>query len=405
MSGKLGVGCAIGALALALGAVPAAAQTAAAPVKIGVLEDMAGPVSYLAGQGGVDAVKMAVDDFGGKVLGRPVEVVSGDHQAKPSVGAAIARRWLDEDGVEVIIDVPTSDIALAVNQIIAEKKKLAIFVGAVTDRLVEQDCNPYTMQWGLDTYADAHTVLPMIESGFNTFYFVTSDYVFGHTLEQAARAAIAKAGGKVVGSVTVPLETTDYSSFLVQAQSSGAKVIALLISGGSKLVTAFKQAREFGLMDAQHKVTSLHIYTEDVNALGLAATQGIEAIVPFYWDRDKTSRDFSARYKARTGHLPSELQAGDYSAALSYLKAVAKAGTTDALAVRKAMGEITIDDVYATHASLLANGRMIHDLYLVRVKTPAESKYPWDFFAPVATIPAAAAFRPIAESTCPLVHH
>ena len=381
------------------------AQQAPPPVKLGVLEDMAGPTSYLNGQGSVDATQLAVDDFGGKVIGRPIVVISADHQQKPAVGAAIARRWLDQDGVDVLLDVPNSDIALAVDQVIAEKKKLAIFVGAVTDRISEQDCNPYAMQWGLDTYADAQTVRPLIKAGFNTFFFLTSDYVFGHTLETAARTAIASAGGKVLGSVTIPLETTDYSSFLVQAQASGAKVVALLISGGSRLVTAFKQAREFGLADADHKVTSLHIYTEDVHTLGLQATQGLEAVVPFYWDRDAQSRDFSERYRKRFGHLPSELHAGTYSAALNYLRAVQKAGTTDADKVRAAMAEIKINDVYAVNAKLLPNGRLIHDLFLVQVKTPAESKYPWDYFKILETIPAEEAFRPISQSVCPMLKH
>ncbi|MBV9785462.1 MAG: ABC transporter substrate-binding protein [Acidisphaera sp.] len=391
---------------IALGCLLAGSALAQpAPVKLGVLEDMAGPTSYLNGQGSVDAAQLAADDFGGKVIGRPIVVMSADHQQKPAVGAAIARRWIDEQGVDVLLDIPNSDIALAVDQVIAEKHRLAIFVGAVTDRISEQDCNPYAMQWGLDTYADSQTVRPLIKSGFDSFFFLTSDYVFGHTLEDAARSAIAAAGGKVLGSVTIPLETTDYSSFLVQAQASGAKVVALLISGGSRLVTAFKQAREFGLSDASHKVTSLHIYTEDVHTLGLPATQGLEAVVPFYWNRDAASRAFSERYKARFGHLPSELHAGVYSATLAYLKGVEKAGTTDAAKVRAAMAEITIDDVYAQHATLLANGRLIHDLYLVQVKTPAESKDPWDYFNLVATIPAAEAFRPLSQSLCPLVKH
>jgi branched-chain amino acid transport system substrate-binding protein len=375
------------------------------PVKLGLLEDMSGATSYLNGQGSVDAAQMAADDFGGTVIGRPITVVSADHQQKPAVGAAIARRWLDQDGVDVLLDVPNSDIALAVDQVVLEKKKMAIFVGAVTDQISEQDCNPYCMQWGLDTYADSQTVRPLIKSGFNTFFFLTSDYVFGNTLEHAARSAIASAGGKVLGGVTIPLETTDYSSFLVQAQASGAKVVALLISGGSRLVTAFKQAREFGLADAHHKVTSLHIYTEDVHTLGLQATQGLLAVVPFYWDRNAESREFSERYKKRFGHLPSELHAGTYSAALNYLRAVQKAGTTDSLKVRAALAEIPINDVYAVNAKLLPNGRLIHDLFLVQVKTPAESKYPWDFFNILETIPAAEAFRPISQSVCPMLKH
>jgi len=373
------------------------------PVRLGVMENMAGATAYLNGPGSVEAAKMAAEDFGGKVLGRPIEVLSGDHQDKPSVGALIARRWFDEDGVDIILDVPTSDVALAVNHIAGEKKKLVIFVGGVTDQLVEQDCNGYGMQWGLNTYADAQVVVPMIESGYDTFFFVTSDYVFGHTLEASARDAILKHGGKVLGSVSVPLATTDYASFLLQAQASGAKVIALLISGGDRLVTAFKEAREFGLSDESHKVTSLHIYTNDVNILGLQQTQGLEAIVAYDWNRDDASRAFAKRFQDRVHTMPSENHAGVYSAAMTYLKAVQLAGTTDTDKVLQALHTMKIDDFYARNSTLLANGRLAHDMYIVQVKSPEESKMPWDNFKILATLPGDQAFLPISESKCPLV--
>ncbi|MFI4978906.1 MAG: ABC transporter substrate-binding protein [Nevskiales bacterium] len=385
--------------------LPAAAQDANKPVRLGVMENMAGATAYLNGPGSVEAAKMAVEDFGGKVLGRPIEVLAADHQDKPAVGALIARRWFDENGVDIILDVPTSDVALAVNRIVAEKKKLAIFVGGVTDQLVEQECTGYGLQWGLNTYADAQVVVPMIKSGSDSFFFVTSDYVFGHTLESSARAAILKHGGKVLGSVSVPLETTDYASFLLQAQASGAKVIALLISGGDRLVTAFKEAREFGLSDAQHKVTSLHIYSNDVNILGLEQTQGLQAIVAYDWDRDDASRAFAKRFQARMHAMPSENHAGVYSATLTYLKAVQLAGSTDTDKVRQALQTMKIDDFYARNSTLLANGRLAHDMYIVQVKSPAESKYPWDYFKILATLPGDQAFLPMTESKCPLVKH
>jgi branched-chain amino acid transport system substrate-binding protein len=390
-------------LAALLGTAGAATAQNNKPVQLGVLTDMSGVMSYILGPGSVEAARLAVADFGGKVLGRPIEVLQGDTMNKADAGSLLARRWYDA-GVDVILDVPNSSVALAVAAVAKERGKLAFISGAATDRLTEEDCNPRVVQWGLDSYSEASAVVPLMDRGKKTFYLAVADYAFGHTQEVAARALIAKNGGKVVGSVYFPPDTNDYSSFLLQAQAAKPDVVELLVSGGETLVNAFKQAKEFGLMQGSQQVATLHVYVNDVHALGLDGLQGLEFLVSSYWDLDAESRAFAKRFYDRMHFMPAETQAAVYSAALQYLNAVKAVGSTDPDKVMNWVRSNPINDMYSRNGRVLANGRLIHDMYHVRIKAPKDSKYPWDYFEVLDTVPGEAAFRPIAESKCPMVH-
>jgi branched-chain amino acid transport system substrate-binding protein len=389
----------IAALAASIGQ-PTHAENA--PIKLGVLTDMNGPLGYLTGEGSVEAARLAVEDMHGQVLGRPVQILSADQQSKPDVGSLIARQWYDS-GVDVILDVPNSAVALAVASVAKNAHKLALISGAATDALTEESCNDHTLQWGLDSYSEASAVVPLIEHGAKTFYLEVADYAFGHTQERAARAQIAKLGATVVGSVSFPADTDDYSSFLLRAQASHAEVVELLLSGGQTLVNAFKQAKEFGLTQGGQRVATLHVYINDVHTLGLDKLAGLQFLVSSYWDTDDETRAFAKRFYARRGHMPSEIQSAVYSTTYQYLKAVQAAGTTDADKVLAQLRSMPIDDMYSRHGKLLANGRLIHDMYLVEIKTPEESKYPWDYFKILQVVPGEKAFRPLSESKCPLL--
>ncbi|MEO6270605.1 MAG: ABC transporter substrate-binding protein [Lautropia sp.] len=388
---------------LGLSLVQAPGTAAAAPVKFGVLTDMSGTFSDLSGAGSVEAARLAIEDFGGSVLGEKIELIFADHQHKPEVALSLARQWMDREGVDVILDVPNSGIALAVSSLVKDKGKIAIYASAATDRLTEDSCTGSGLHWTFDTYSQTQAAAKaLIELGYDTWFLLVADYAYGHSMEKAMREAVAAHGGKVVGSVRHPLATMDFSSFLLQAQGTKAKIVALA-SGGNDTVTAIKQGREFGLRQSGQRMTSLLTFITDINALGLKDMQGLQFLVPFYWDMDDKTRDFAKRFFERMNKMPGEAQSGVYSGVLHYLKAVKAAGTKDQAKVLEKMRETPVDDMFARGGKLLPNGRMIHDMYLVEVKSPEESKYPWDYYKVLATIPAETAFRKLSETTCPLV--
>ncbi len=392
-----------GAAALAAFFLFAAAGGAAAEkVKLGVLTDMTGTFSDLSGAGSVEAAKLAVEDFGGSVLGDKIEVVFADHQHKPEVALNVARQWLDLDGVDVILDVPNSGIALAINNLVKEKNKIAIFASAATDRLTEDSCTGSGLHWTFDTYSQTQgAAQALIKQGFNSWFMLVADYAYGHSMEKAMREAVLRNGGVVAGGVRHPLGTMDFSSFLLQAQASKAKIVALA-SGGNDTINAIKQGREFGLHLGGQRMTSLLTFITEIHALGLPQMQGLQFVVPYYWDLDDKTRAFGKRFFDRLGKMPGEAQSGVYSGVLHYLKAVKAAGTKDPQKVLMKMRETPVEDMFARNGKLLPNGRMIHDMYLIEVKAPAESKYPWDYYKVISTIPADKAFRTLAESVCPL---
>ena len=386
---------------LALG-LASAGGALAEKVTFGVLTDMSGTFSDLSGAGSVEAARLAIEDFGGSVLGEKIELISADHQHKPEVGLNIARQWLDRDGVDVILDVPNSGIALAVANLVKEKNKIAIYASAATDRLTEDSCTGSGLHWTFDTYSQTQAAAQaLIGRGLDKWFLLVADYAYGHSMEKAMREAVAEHKGSIVGSVRHPLATMDFSSFLMQAQASKANVVALA-SGGNDTITAIKQGREFGLQDSGIRMTSLLTFITDIHALGLQDMQGLQFMVPYYWDMDDKSRDFAKRFFDRMNKMPGEAQAGVYSGVLHYLKAVQAVGSKDQQKVLEKMREMPVEDMFSRNGRLLPNGRMIHDMYLVEVKTPAESKYPWDYYKILATVPAERAFRKLADSACPL---
>jgi len=387
--------------AVALSAAAADAQSSG-PVKIGVLNDMSSLYADIGGKGSVIAAQMAADDAG-KVLGQKVQIVSADHQNKPDVGSAIARKWYDEEGVDVITDVPTSSVALAVNEVAREKHKIALIVGAATSDLTGPKCSPYTAHWVYDTYALAHvTGSAVVKSGGKTWYFITADYAFGHALERDTAAVVEAAGGKVVGNVNVPLNTPDFSSYLLQAQASKANIIGLANAGGDT-INSIKQGAEFGIVQGGQKFAALLVFISDVHSLGLKTAQGLQLASPFYWDLNDQTRAFSKRFAAKAGHPPTFDQAGVYSAVAHYLKAVKAIGTKDPDKVMAEMRKLPINDFMTKNGKLRADGRVIRPMYLFEVKKPSESKGPWDYYKLIETVPGDQAFRPIDKGGCPLV--
>ena len=374
-------------------------------VKIGVLTDMSSLYADDNGAGSVAAVKMAVDDFNPAAHGMKVEIISADHQNKPDIGSNIARQWFDVDGVDVIIDVPNSGVALAVSDVAREKNKVFLVSGAAISDLTGPKCSPNTIHWTYDTWMLAHsTAGALAKSGGDSWYFLTADYAFGHALERDATAVVLANGGKVLGSVSHPLNTQDFSSFLLQAQASKAKIIGLSNAGGDT-INAIKQGSEFGIAAGGQHFAALLFYIGDVEALGLKVAQGLVLTETFYWDMNDSTRAWSKRWQAeRPGKFPNMNQAGDYSAALHYLKAVAALkSTADGKAVVAKMKEIPTDDPVFGKGVIRADGRKIHPAYLFEVKSPAESKYPGDDYKLRATIPADEAFRPMKDDNCPLL--
>ncbi|WP_316165643.1 MULTISPECIES: ABC transporter substrate-binding protein [unclassified Bradyrhizobium] len=384
---------AVGAL---LAAAPASAQ-----VKIGILNDQSGVYADYGGKYSVEAAKMAIEDFGGEVLGQKVELVTADHQNKPDLASSIARRWYDTEGVDMITELTTSSVALAIQDLSKEKKKIDIVVGAATSRISGDACTPYGFHWAYDTRALAvGTGGALVESGGDTWFFMTADYAFGYALEKDTSDIVTSKGGKVLGSVRIPLNSSDFSSFLLQAQSSKAKIIGLA-NAGLDTTNSIKQAAEFGIVKGGQKLAGLLMTLSEVHGLGLEAAQGLILTEGFYWGRDDKSRAFSERFMKRTGRMPSMIHAGTYSATLSYLKAVKAAGTKDSDAVAAKLKELPVDDAFA-QGKVLANGRMVHDMYLFEVKKPSESKKPWDYYKQLATVPGDKAFFTAKESGCPL---
>ncbi|AHB75128.1 MULTISPECIES: ABC transporter substrate-binding protein [Pandoraea] len=398
-------------LALGLGAglgltsVAGMAQLPDRPVKVGVLTDMSGTYSAMGGAGSVVAAQMAIDDcLAAECKGMKIELVSADNQNKADVAANKAREWFDRDNVDAIADLTNSAAALAVQKLAMDKQRVVLFSGPATTRLTNEDCSPTGFHWMFDTYSQsAATARAVVGNGGKSWYFITVDYAFGHSLEKDAADIVKTLGGTVVGQSRHPLNASDYASFLLQAQSSKAQVVALA-NGGQDTVNALKQAREFGIVQRGQKLAALLVFLSDVHALGLNTAQGLLFTDGFYWDFDDASRAWSARFQKKYKNLkPTMVQAGVYSSVLHYLRAVAATQSVDARVVAQKMRELPIRDPIMHNASIRPDGRVIHDMYLFRVKTPAESRGPWDYYTKVATVPATEAFQPLSKSTCSLV--
>ncbi len=380
------------------------AAQAETPIKLGVLNDMSSLYADISGPGSVVAAKLAVEDFAKINPDLKVEVIGADHQNKPDIGSNIARQWYDRENVDVILDTTTSSVALAVSEVTKEKKKIFIPSGGGTSDLTGKSCSPYTVHWTYDTWALANgTGSAMTKQGADTWYMLVADYAFGAALERDTTEAVTKAGGKVVGSVKHPLNSSDFSSFLLRAQASKAKVVALA-NAGSDMINTIKQAAEFGLTQSGQSLAGLLIFSSDVKALGLQAAQGLVLTEAFYWDQTDATRAFSKRFAEKfNGKMPTSAQAGVYSSVLHYLKAVTAAKSKDSDAVMAKMKELPIDDALFGKGSVRPDGRAIHDMYLYQVKKPSESKSEWDIYKVLATIPANEAFRPMDQGGCPLV--
>jgi branched-chain amino acid transport system substrate-binding protein len=391
---------------LALGClVPLAAMAQEKVVKIGVLNDMSGLYADLSGSGSVEAAKMAAEEFGNKVAGMPIQIVSADHQNKPDIGSGIATKWYDVDGVDVVVDVPNSGVALALAKITADKNKVFIDSGAATSDLTGKACTPNTVHWTYDTWSLANgTGKAVVKAGGDTWFFLTADYAFGKALEKDTRAVVEANGGKVLGSVLHPLNTADFSSFLLQAQSSKAKIIGLANAGGDT-INSIKSAAEFGIVQGGQKLAGLLVFISDIHALGLKSANGLQLTSAFYWDRDDKTRAWSKKFAARmNGRMPTMVQAGVYAGVLHYLKAVqALKSDQDGKAVVAKMKALPTDDPAFGKGNIRPDGRKIHPMYLYEVKKPAESKGPWDYYKLIREIPAAEAFRPLDQGECPLV--
>jgi branched-chain amino acid transport system substrate-binding protein len=380
------------------------AQISDGIVKIGVMNDQSGTYADISGQGSVVAARMAVEDSGVAAKGLKVEVVFADHQNKPDVGSSIARQWYDVEKVDVIVDVPTSSVALAINQITRDKQKAFLVSGAAASDLTGKACSPNTIHWTYDTWALAHgTGSAIVKTGGDTWFFLTADYAFGHALERDTEAVVLKSGGKVLGKVRHPFPTSDFSSFLLQAQASKAKIIGLA-NAGADTINAIKQGAEFGIVRGGQQFAGLLVFISDVHALSLERAQGLVLTEAFYWDLNDKTRAWSKRFAERhQGAMPTMVQAGVYSAVLHYLKAVDALKSDDGTKVIAKMKEMPTDDSLFGKGTIRADGRKIHPMYLFEVKKPAESKGRWDYYKVRATIPAEEAFRPIAEGECPLV--
>ena len=392
-----------GALATGFSAKALAQAQAPISIKLGVLNDRSGLYADLAGEGSVVAARLAVEDFQAAAKGINVQIISADHQNKPDVGANIARQWCDNEGVDAILDVPTSSVALAVNQIVREKNKIMIDSGAATSDLTGAQCSPNTIHWTYDTYALAQgTGGAMVKAGGDTWFFLTADYAFGHALERDTSAVVQKAGGRVLGAVRTPFPGTDFSSFLLQAQASKAKVIGLA-NAGQDTINSIKQAGEFGITKGGQRLAGLLVFSTDVAALTLPVAQGLVLTESFYWDLNDETRAWTKRFRAKKDKIPSMLTVGVYSSTLHYLKAVQAAGTDEPKAVMAKMRELPVNDVMTKNGKLREDGRLERDMYLFQVKTPAESKSKDDIYKLVATVPAEQAFRPLKDGGCPLI--
>lgn len=373
-------------------------------VKIGLILDMSSLYADITGTGSVTAAQMAIDDFGGKVLGKPIQLLSVDHQNKADIAASKAREWFDREKVDALMDVAASSPALAVAQIAKEKNKIVVFNGPGSVRLTNDACTPVTVHYAYDTYALANsTARAVVANGGDTWYFLTADYTFGTTMEKDTADVVTSSGGKILGSVRHPLNASDFSSFLLSAQTSGAKVIGLANAGGDT-INAIKGAREFGLTkNGKQSLAGLLIFINDIHTLGLDVAQGMLLTSGFYWDRNDETRKWSRRFFEKAKKMPNMSQAGTYSSVMHYLKAIDAAGTDETGAVMRKMKQMPINDFYAKNGRIREDGRMVHDMYLFQVKKPSESTYPWDYYKSISTIPADRAFQPLSASACPLV--
>lgn len=383
----------------------AQAEISNGTVKIGVLTDMSGPYADNVGAGSVLAAKMAVEDFGGKAAGMPVEVISADHQNKADIGLALARKWYDTEGVDTITEVVSSGVALAVQQLSRDKDKVFLATGPGTPDLTGKACSPVGIHWAYDNYALANVATaPLVQKGLKSWYFLTADYSFGQALEAEAAKVVTANGGTVLGSAKHPLNSSDFSSFLLQAQASKAQVIGLA-NAGSDMMTAMKQANEFGITAGGQSIAALLVNLPDIHALGLASAKGLIFADSFYWDANDKTREWSKRFMARFGgKAPGSLQAAVYGAVTHYLKAVDASKSDAGSVVVPEMKKTPINDFYTTNASIREDGRVIRDMYLLQVKEPSESKYPWDYYKTLATVPGDKAFRPLKDGNCPLVN-
>ncbi len=385
-------------------ALPATAQPSAGPIRLGLITDMSGPSSANNGAGTVLGAKLAIADAGGSVLGQPVELLTADHLNKVDVGMSIVRRWMDTDGVAVVLDTANSAIALGVQDLVRERNRIAIFDGSLSSELTGKACSPNGFHWVIDTYSQTHAMIPtLLREGKTSWFFITADYAFGVQSERDATAAIMAGGGKVIGDALAPMPTDDFSSYLLKAASSKAQVIGIA-NAVTDLINTVKQAHEFQVGPASgQELATFYLMIRDVESIGLPDTQGVLLADAFYWDQDDATRAFAKRFYDQAGYMPNELQAGMYSAVAHYLKAVKAAGTTDTAAVLTAMRHMPVEDFMTHGARIRADGRLMRDLFLFRVKPPAASKGPWDLYEQVARIPAAEAFRPVKDSACPLL--
>jgi len=371
-------------------------------VRIGILNDQSGPYADFGGKTSVDAARMAVEAVGGKALGKTIEIIIGDHQNKPDVASAIARRWFDVDGVSAVAELTNSAVALAVQQIAKEQGKITLFTGPATTRLTNEDCSPTGFHWAFDTYSQAvGTARAVVAEGGKSWFLLVADYAFGHQMANDLTKVVKTSGGTVVGEVRHPLNTSDFSSFLLRAQSSKAQIIGLA-SAGADTINSVKQAAEYRIAAGGQKLAGLVVVISDIDALGLTTANGLIFTTAFYWDRDDASRVWSKRFFDRTGRMPGMVQAGTYSAVLHYLKAMEAAGTADGRVVADKIRELPVDDFFAK-GRVREDGRMMHDMYLVEVKTPSESKAKWDYYKVLRRIPAEEAVQPLSESNCSLV--
>lgn len=389
-------------LLLAAGVTQAQAQVSNDVVKIGLLNDQSGMMADMSGKLSVDAVRMAVEDFGGKVLGKPIEVISADHQNKVDIGLATVRKWYEQEGVDLILDVPNSAIALAVQELTKQMNRIAIYTSAGSSDLTGKACSPNGMHWTYDTYAYASgAAAGVVADGGKTWFFVASDYAFGHALERDASAIVKTQGGQVLGAVRHPISSADFSSYLVQAQASKAQVIGLA-NGSGDTINTMKQAREFGIGGGAQRIAALYMGITDVHSMGLAIAQDVNLVEAFYWDHNAETRKWSERFFKLTGRMPSGVQASNYAATMHYLKAVQAAGTDAAGPVLKKMHDTRINDFMTKDGYIREDGRVMRDLYLYKVKKPSESKRTWDYYKVVRTLPAAQAFR-APDPACSLV--
>lgn len=392
---------ATGVSALALLASTAAAEISDGKVKIGILTDMSGTYSDLTGAGAIAAAEMAIADFGGVVAGAPIELVSADHQNKADIAANKARQWGDSDQVDVFAELVTTSVALAVFEIAKQQNKIALVSGAASSPLTSDACIPTGIHWTYNTRALAvGTGSAVVKEGGDSWYFLTADYAFGESLQRDVAAVVEAEGGQVLGAIKHPFPSSDFSSFVLQAQASGAKVVGLA-NAGADTVNAIKAANEFGLVAAGQSIAALLTFITDIHALGLDTAQGIQLTTGFYWDLNDETRAWSKRFNEETGAMPTMVQAGVYSSITHYLKAIEAAGTDDTDAVLAKMREMPVNDFFAKNGEVRTDGRMVHDMYLARVKSPADSEGPWDYYDILRTIPGEEAFGPLSESNCP----